>query len=182
MPDPTPAPNPDSQALDAAANDADANAGSGNVGDPVASCHGAPTPTPEPTPKPTPEPTPGPTPAPTPTPTPTPTPHPKSSLWVRLDLTADEATSEQGSLQLRGASSGYNKTIAIASNNIPNPTPDDTVDVHFEDVPTDDKYTLTYLASDGSKTVIVQDAAYSSLNDNSLPAESSPSPTPNPQP
>ncbi len=73
---------------------------------------------------------------------------------MRLDLTADEATSEQGSLQLRGASSGYNKTIAIASNNIPNPAPDDTVDVHFEDVPTDDKRTLTHIAGDGSRAVI----------------------------
>jgi|SRR5580658_56464 hypothetical protein len=39
-PDPTSAPPSQSQALDAAASDADANAGSGNVGEPVQSCHG----------------------------------------------------------------------------------------------------------------------------------------------
>jgi hypothetical protein len=80
-PDPTPAPMSQSQALDAAGKDADANAGQGNVGAPVASCHGgvaAPSPTPAPTPAPTPQPAPvpAPTPAPAPKPTPTPTPTP----------------------------------------------------------------------------------------------------------
>src|ERR1039458_4841201 len=127
-PDPTPAPASQSQALDAAANDADANAGQGNVGDPVHSCHGgAPTPTPEPTPTPTPAPTPAPTPTPTPTPAPTPTPTPTparppgATLWVRLDLTQEEAANEPGSLRLHGATGGYDKTIPIAGTFVPNP-------------------------------------------------------------
>ena len=142
-PDPTPAPMSQSQALDAAANDADANAGSGNVGDPVSSCHAhaappptpeptpapTPSPTPVPTPAPTPSPTPAPTPSPTPTPTPTPTPPPTASLWIRLDLTEDEARNEPGSLRLQGSSGGYNQTIAIADKFEANPDPDNTVDV-----------------------------------------------------
>jgi hypothetical protein len=44
------------------------------------------------------------------------------------------------------------------------------VDVLFKDVPTTDTYTLTYIASDGSETTLVQSAAFQSLNDDeSLP-------------
>jgi hypothetical protein len=100
-------------------------------------------------------------------------------------MTQAEAANETGQLRLQGGG-GYNKTIAISSNALPNPAPDDTVDVHFENVPPGDKYTLTYIASDGTETAIVQDAPYSSLNDNSLPeggdSGSSPAPTPNPRP
>ena len=139
------------QALGAASNDADANAGQGNVGEPVSSCQAdaALTPTPEPTPSPT----------------------PLSALWVRLDLTQEEAASEPGSLRLHDATGGYNKTLAIAGNFYANPAPDNTVDVLFANVPTESNYSLTYIGGDGSETTIVEDAPFNSLDDNSLPTQ-----------
>ncbi len=103
---------------------------------------------------------------------------------MRLDLTQDQAANEQGSLRLQGSSGGYDKTIAIAGNFVANPAPDDTVDVHFENVPTTASYSLTYIGSDGSETNLVQNTAFHSLNDDSLPAEtnggSGPPPTGHP--
>jgi hypothetical protein len=150
---PEPAPMSLSEALDAAANDADANAGSGNVGDPETPCPGAPTPV------------------------------PKSSLWIRLDLTPDEATMETGSLRLQGATGGYDKTISIAGNFDANPDPDNTVDVHFENVPTNANYSLTYIAGDGQVTPVIQDTPFFSLQDSSPPAQNSaPALMPEPNP
>jgi hypothetical protein len=84
---------------------------------------------------------------------------------VRLDITEEEARNEQGSLHLLGDSGGYDQTIPIAGHFVPNATEDGTVDVLFEKVPTKPNYTLTYIASDGTETTLVKDAAFSSLND-----------------
>jgi hypothetical protein len=95
-------------------------------------------------------------------------------------LTQDEAASEPGKLRLRGSSAGYDKTIAIAGNFTANPTGDGTVDVHFETVPTNGQYSLSYIAADGTETTIVDNAAVSALKDDSLPPEPTPAPTPAP--
>ena len=107
---------------------------------------------------------------------------PTASLWVRLDLTPEDAANEPGSLRLQGAAGGYDKTIPVAGNFVANPAPDDTVDVHFDSVPTTDNYSLTYIAGDGSETMIVQNAAFSSLQDDSLPPENGGTPPPSPEP
>jgi len=108
--------------------------------------------------------------------------NPLDSLWVRLDLSLDDAQNEQGSLHLVGATRGYDQTIAIASNFSANPAPDNTVDVHFESVPIKDSYSLKYLGSDGAETLIIESVAFSSLNDNSLPAAQEEKETPDPAP
>jgi hypothetical protein len=97
---------------------------------------------------------------------------------VRLDLTKEQAATEAGSLRLQASSGGYSKTISIAQNFVANPAPDDTVDVHYENVPTTASYSLTYIGADGSETNLVQGAPYDSLKDNELPPEASGTPAP----
>ncbi len=97
-------------------------------------------------------------------------------------MTKEQAAAEQGSLRLQGSSGGYSKTIAIASNFVENPAPDNTVDVHFENVPTTASYSLTYIGGDGSETTVVPETPYSSLNDDSLAAGDGGSPAPTPGP
>src|ERR1039457_5163992 len=140
-PDPTPAPASQSQALDAAANDAHAHTRSRDGRDEVASCPRAGRPPPPP---------------------------PPSSLWVRINLPPAAAQNEQGSLRLRGSSGRFDQTTAIASSFVPNPDCD-TVDVHFENVPTQDSYSLSYIAGDGAETTIIQNAPFNGLQDNSSP-------------
>lgn len=54
--------------------------------------------------------------------------------------------------------------------------------MEFDKVPIKASYTVTYVASDGTETVVVQPTAFSDLNDNDLPADpNSPSPTTEPQ-
>ncbi len=91
---------------------------------------------------------------------------PKGPLWVRLDLTPDEAANATGSLRLQG--SGYDSTLAIAGSFEANADPDNTVDIVFEAVPIQGSYTLTYSAN-GQQFVLAQRAAYASLQDDSLP-------------
>jgi hypothetical protein len=104
-------------------------------------------------------------------------------LWVRLDLTQEEAVNEPGSLRLQGATGGYNQTIAIAGNFHANPAPHDTVDLHFENVPTTASYSITYIGGDGTETTIVQNTPFESLHE-VPPTESNgaPAPTPGPKP
>jgi hypothetical protein len=86
-------------------------------------------------------------------------------------LTLEEAKAELGSLRLKGTTGGYNKTIVIASNAQPNPAPDDTVDVHFEKVPTTANYSLSYIGSDGTETTFLQNVPFNSLQDTSQSAQ-----------
>jgi hypothetical protein len=87
-------------------------------------------------------------------------------LWVRLDLTQEQAANDAGSLRLQGG--GYDSTIAIAGNFEVNPDPDNTVDIVFEGVPIKGTYTLTYLGN-GQPVTLVQGASYGSLQDDALP-------------
>jgi hypothetical protein len=68
-------------------------------------------------------------------------------------------------LRLQGATSGFSETVVIASDFV---SSGDAVDVHFDNVSKTDSYTLTYIGVDGTETVIVQNAPYQSLQDNSL--------------
>jgi hypothetical protein len=96
---------------------------------------------------------------------------------VRIDITEDQAKVETGKLRLYGKASGYNRTIVIANDYHANPAPGNTVDVYFDSVPTNDLYSLSYIGSDGTETVLVDGAAFHTLQDNSLPPDS-PAPTP----
>jgi hypothetical protein len=91
-----------------------------------------------------------------------------SSLWIRLPLTQEQAVNELGSLRLEGASGGYDRTVAIASNFQANPD-HDTVDVHFDSVPTKDNYSLSFIAADGTASAIVSGVPFANLKDNSPP-------------
>ena len=88
-------------------------------------------------------------------------------LWIRLDLTQKQAEKETGSLRLAG-SKGYDKTLAIAGNFVPNAVEANTVDVLFEDVPTGATYCLTYIGDDGPAVTIVQGAPFDTLRDESV--------------
>lgn len=76
----------------------------------------------------------------------------------------NQAANEPGSFRLKG-STGYDKTIVIAQNFVPNPDPDNTVDIHFEDVPTSATYSISYIAQDGKESQIVVNVAYDDLQD-----------------
>jgi hypothetical protein len=86
-------------------------------------------------------------------------------------------------LRLKGTSGGYDQTIPIASKFFPNPD-HDTVDVHFENVPTNASYSLTYIGGDGTETTVVQNTPFHSLQGTSQPTQNNgaPAPTPEPQP
>ena len=120
-------------------------------------------------------PSPAPTPAPTPQPTPTPTPSPKSSLWVRLALTPEAASNETGQLHLQGAN-GFTQTLPISTGFHANPN-DDTIDIEFTEVPTKDNYTLSYVAADGTETVLVPSTPFENLQDTSM-SDGTPTPPP----
>ena len=85
-------------------------------------------------------------------------------------------------MRLKGTSGGYDQTIAIAGNFQANPAPDDTVDVHFENVPTAANYSLTYIASGGQESMLVENAPFHTLKDDLLPPEPSGTPAPTPEP
>jgi hypothetical protein len=55
--------------------------------------------------------------------------------------------------------------VVIASNFVPNQG-DDTVDVEFDNVPTTANYTLAYVDADGNQSTIIDNASFSSLQDN----------------
>lgn len=95
---------------------------------------------------------------------------------MRIDLTAAEAQEETGKLRLYGG--GYDRTIVIQTNFVANSDEDGTVDVYFDSVPPGASYSLSYIAANGTETVIVQNASFSSLQDNKKPAESSSAPDP----
>jgi hypothetical protein len=81
-------------------------------------------------------------------------------------------------LRLQGTT-GYDSTIVIADDFHPNPAPANTVDIYFEKVPTKANYSLTYIAADGTQTLVVDGAAFHTLQDNSQPPEQGgPAPTP----
>ena len=112
---------------------------------------------------------------------------PTSSLWVRLDLTSDQATAETGSLRLHATNGPYDQKKPISGNFSVNPD-DGTVDVEFDNVPRNANYSLSYIGSDGDETVLVQSAAFEMLKDNLKPEApgesggSGPGPTPAPAP
>jgi hypothetical protein len=81
-------------------------------------------------------------------------------------MTQELAANEPGSLRLQGASGGYDKTLAIASNFQAN-SGHYTVDVHFDSVPTNDSYSVSYIGSDGSTSTIVSGVPFHNLGDNS---------------
>src|SRR5262249_10885923 len=55
-------------------------------------------------------------------------PNAVAPLWIRLDLTPNQAAKDEGHLRLIG-STGYDKTLDIASNFAANPVEANTVDV-----------------------------------------------------
>jgi hypothetical protein len=75
-------------------------------------------------------------------------------------------------MRLHG-SSGYDKTLSIASSFSPN-TDGNTIDLQFDEVPTTATYTLTYVATDGTETTLVDGAAFDTLKDDSLPPPAAP--------
>jgi hypothetical protein len=83
-------------------------------------------------------------------------------------------------LRLHSTTGRYDRTIVIANDFHANPAPDDTVDIYFDSVPPNASYSLTYIAADGTETVVVDSAPFHTLQDNSLPPET-PAPTPEQQ-
>jgi hypothetical protein len=65
-------------------------------------------------------------------------------------------------LHLHG-STGFDQTIPIAKF-FPNPD-QNTVDLHFANVPTAGNYTLSYIAADGSERTVVKSTSFQKLQD-----------------
>ncbi|HLN02245.1 MAG TPA: hypothetical protein VK335_23350 [Bryobacteraceae bacterium] len=86
-------------------------------------------------------------------------------------------------MRLHSTTGGYDKTIPI-SKYYENRASDGTVDVHFDNVPTTDRYNFTYIGADGTETMIDQNTAFQDLQDTSQATQDNgaPAPTPGPQP
>jgi len=68
-------------------------------------------------------------------------------------------------LKLTG-STGYNKTLQISKCFQAN-LDDNTIDVHFDNVPTTASYTLSYITADGTESPIISNVPYHTLQDDS---------------
>jgi hypothetical protein len=82
---------------------------------------------------------------------------------VRLAIAPDDAPNYPGSLQLKG-STGYNETRVIETSFVAN---EDTIDIHFEKVPTAATYTLTYIGGDGQEWPMSENVPFHNLQDDS---------------
>jgi hypothetical protein len=90
---------------------------------------------------------------------------------VRLNLTPANAAKDPGSLHLVHAGGGFDQTLAIVSNAVPN---EGVVDVVFTNVPKTDRYSLSYVTGDGAELPIFQNVPFSQLQDYSPPAQATP--------
>jgi hypothetical protein len=64
-------------------------------------------------------------------------------------------------LRLWGAASGFDVTLAVASNFVPDPDVTDTVDILFKNVPTSGTYSLSYIGDDGEERVLFESVPFS---------------------
>ncbi|MGB7761387.1 MAG: hypothetical protein WBL61_16265 [Bryobacteraceae bacterium] len=74
-------------------------------------------------------------------------------------------------MHLVHAGGGYDKTLAIAGNVVPN---EDKVDLLFKNVPKTAHYSLTYISGDGHEWPIFTNVPFSQLQDYSPPAQPPP--------
>lgn len=85
-------------------------------------------------------------------------------MWVRVAISPDDAANETGSFHIKG-STGFDKTISITHDNYSENPGDNTIDMHFGNVPTTASYTLFYVASDGTESLVIKNIAYKDLED-----------------
>lgn len=84
-------------------------------------------------------------------------------LWIRVDLTKEEADASTDTLHLVSDSGNYNEEIEVCKYKQAN---DFSVDILFKDVPMNELYTLTVNSDGGATVPIFQNIAYSDLHDN----------------
>jgi outer membrane protein OmpA-like peptidoglycan-associated protein len=93
-------------------------------------------------------------------------PLPVGQLWIRFALSPDQAVTTRDQVRLFSARRDYDVSKDLSVSHVAN---DDTVDVPFDDVPTNGRYTLEIEPEDGEPYFVFQDLPYSTLNDDSLP-------------
>jgi hypothetical protein len=87
----------------------------------------------------------------------------ETTLWIRLNLSADDARAEDGSLRLYSPDGSHDVTIDIAGHFVD--TGQGTVDVLFDTIDPTGTYCIDYVASDGSSMTIVDAAPFSQWQD-----------------
>jgi hypothetical protein len=101
----------------------------------------------------------------------------ESTLWIRLDLSSDDAATETGSLRLYSADASHDVTLTIADHFVSN---GDTVDVLFDTIDPTGTCSLDYVSSLGRSTPVVCEKTFAELNDSA--SSSAPGPDSNPSP
>ncbi|HET6584025.1 MAG TPA: OmpA family protein, partial [Nannocystaceae bacterium] len=82
------------------------------------------------------------------------------SIWIRLELAADDAGTTTDKLVLR-ATDGYEQSHVIASDHVV--ADDEAVDVEFTDAPVDGVFTLTIEPSEGDPYELFADVPFAAL-------------------
>ncbi len=88
-----------------------------------------------------------------------------ATLWVRIDMTPQEARGDDGSLRLYSADGSHDVSVSIADNFVSN---GDTVDLLFDALDDGATYSIDYVSSDGTAVTIVSDTAFSDLQDSAF--------------
>ena len=100
----------------------------------------------------------------------------ETSLWVRLDLSADDAASDEGSLRLYSQDGSTDVTMPIVGHFASN---GDSVDILFDSVDPDGMYSLEYVDGDGNATPLFCERTVTQIDDaadyDGPPADSEPS-------
>ncbi len=94
----------------------------------------------------------------------------ESTLWIRLDLSSDDAAAQTGRLRLYSSDGTHDVLRSIADNFVAN---GDTVDVLFDAIDPTGTYSLDYLSAEGRATPIVCEKTFAELNDSSSSASGS---------
>ena len=95
----------------------------------------------------------------------------ESTVWIRLDLSPDEAAAETGSLRLYSADGSHDVTLSIADRCVPS---GDTVDVLFDTIDPTGTYSLDYVSARGRATPVVCEKTFDELDDSSSSSAAGP--------
>lgn len=94
-----------------------------------------------------------------------------ATLWVRLDMSPDEAMADGGSLRLYSTDGTHDVTLTLAGNAVSN---GETVDILFDSVDRNDVFSIDYIDQAGNAVTLVEAKAFSDLQDPNFSGESAP--------
>ena len=94
-----------------------------------------------------------------------------STLWVRLDVSPDDAPNNGDSVRVYAEDGSHDVTLPIAQHFTSNGA---GIDMMFDALAAESPYSLSYIRSDGTAVPLVSSASLSTLNDDALPDASAP--------